>query len=260
MRAGNPLDQHSHLFVLVFQASLFPVLQSRYIHNTGVNSPHCILKDLQPLFQCSLIYTEHRLIFSRKGVAESVFQETGRTDDNGTLSEIFQHRAEFFPDIGRKLSGEQGLLKLSGFLKIAFFCPLGDPGLPAVIGNNIGIKYVRTNVIGIVGLPVCPVFRQKGIHDLPGQEHTASLSSNSAAANHPVPEFEIIFGFKIFLQHFLKPLILSHGAFQDLIFRLFPEPSLLILQLRHGKEPVMAVKVLVLLLGLFLFQDLIVPA
>ena len=111
-----------------------------------------------------------------------------------------------------------------------------------------------------MGLAVGPVLRQKSVGDLSGQKHAAGLSSNSAAADHPVPELEIIFWFKIFLQHFLKPLILSHGAFQDLIFRLFPEPSLLILQLRHGKEPVMTVKVLVLLLGLFLFQDLIVPA
>ena len=142
VRAGNPLDQYSHLFIPVFQASLFPVFQSGYVHDTGIYPPHCVLKDLQPFFQSSLIYTEHRLIFSCKGIAKSVFQETGGTDDYGTLAEIFQDRPELFPDIGRKLPGKQSFLKLSRFFKIAFFCPLGDPGLPAVIRNNIGIKYV----------------------------------------------------------------------------------------------------------------------
>ena len=104
------------------------------------------------------------------------------------------------------------------------------------------------------------VFRQLRLGDLPGQEHPTGLPADGSAADHPVPELEVILRPEIGLHQGFQTAVLGHGAADDLILRIGAEMSLGVLQLCQVEETVVAVIVLVLTVpGAFLLH-LIVPA
>ena len=258
--SGHSLDQNRHLFIAVLQTSLFPVFKGREIHGTRIHGTHRVLKRLQSFFRSTLIHTENGFIFPCEGISESVLKETGGAYNDRMLPEVFQRGPEFFPDIGRKHPRQQSLSECLRFCKISLLRPLGDPRFPTIVGHDISIKDIRSDVIGIMGLPIFSVLRQFCPDDLPGQKHTTGLSSQRTASDHPVPELKIVFGAKIFPDHLLKTPVPCQCTFYDLLLRLSAELSSLIIHLCQDEKTVMAVEILILALFLFFLHKLIVSA
>ena len=220
---GNSLYQDCHLLVPVGQPPLVAIFQGGVIHGAGVNLPHCLFKLFQPFLGISLVDAENRFIFSGEGVAKSILQKTGRADDDRTLTVIFQHIQKLFPDVGGKLPGEQMFPQFSGGAEIAFFRSLADMKPPAVIGNNIGIEHIRTNIKRIMGLAMFRKFRNLCFADLPGKYHTAGFPADGAAADHSAAEQKVVVGSKIPAHQIFQAFVLGHGAVNNLLFCFFAE-------------------------------------
>lgn len=70
------LYQQCHLLILIKQVPLFPIFKSRGGEGAGIYFSYGLFKFKKPLLKRALIGAEYGLIFSGKGVSESVFQET----------------------------------------------------------------------------------------------------------------------------------------------------------------------------------------
>ena len=166
---GYSLDKNRHLFITVLQPSLLPILKCRDVHSTCIDRPHCRFKGFQTFLRGSLIHTEDRLVLSGKCISEPIFQETGGTDNDRALPEIFQQGLELLPDIRRKSAGHQCFFQRLRLSKISLFRALFDPGLPTVIGYNIRIKNIRPDIKGIMRFKILPVLRKLCMYDFPGK-------------------------------------------------------------------------------------------
>lgn len=98
------------------------------------------------------------------------------------------------------------------------------------------------------------------MYDLPGQEHAACFAAEGTAADHTVPELEIISRPEVFPDHFLQSPVCCQRTLYNLSFCLPAEYPPLVIQLRKGEKPVMTVIVLILVLFFFLLHKLIIPA
>ena len=132
--------------------------------------------------------------------------------------------------------------------------------LPAVVGYNIRIKDIRPDIEGIVGFKIFPVLRKLCVYDLPGKEHAACFAAEGTAADHTIPELEIISRPEVFPDHFLQSPVFCQRTLYNLSFCLPAEYPPLVIQLRKREKPVMTVIVLILVLLFYLLHKLIVPA
>ena len=258
--AGYPLHQYGHLLVPPVQPAAEPVLQRGGVHGAGVHRAHGVLERLQPLLLGAPVHAEHRLILAREGVAEAVLQEAGGPDDEGVLPEVFQHLAELLADLVGELAGQQPRLELVRRGEVAVGRALAYPQPPTAVGDDVGIEHIRADVEGIVGLAVGSVLVDLRLRDLPRQQHAAGLAADGAAADHAVPEQEVVRRREIGLDQPLEVFVLGHGAVDDLLLHLRRELPRGIRRSCHVEEPVVAVDVLVLVLLADLLDRLIVPA
>ena len=148
--SGNTLHQNGHLFVLFFQSAEPSVFQRGIVHGAGVHPAHRLFEIGKAFLRASLIDAEDGFIFPGKGVAETVFQETGRAHDKRALTEILDHIEELLPYPGGEFPVQKIFLQFFRRGKIFFFCALPDPQFPAAVGYDIGIEYVGTDVKRIV--------------------------------------------------------------------------------------------------------------
>ena len=247
IRTGYPLHQYRHLFVLLRQPPLLPVLQGRKGHGTGIDGPHRLFKGFQPFLRIPLIHAEHRLVFPRESVAKAVLQKAGGPHDAGALTEIIQNLLKLFPNRQGKFPVQEALLQRLCLGKIALRGALAYPLLPAAVVDNIRIKHIRSYIIGIVRLAAGGKFGNLLFGNLSGQQHTAGLSADGAAADHAVPQQKVVRRPEIFPDHDFQPFISGHGAVDDLLLRLRAEISAYIFHLRHAEKAVLAVVVLILI-------------
>ena len=102
--------------------------------------------------------------------------------------------------------------------------------------------------------------RQLRFRNFTGQEHSAGLAANGAAADHPFPQSKIVLRPEVGFHQRLQPGVLCHGTANDQLLGFLCKAALSVLHLRHGKETIVAVEVLILAAERQLLLNLIVPA
>ena len=148
---------------------------------------------MEPFLVGSAVGTEYRFVFSCKGISEAVLKDAARAHDNRILAIIVQQTTELLTLGIRKFPRSEALGKGVCKAEIFLFTPLPDADIPEIIVHDIGIKDIRTDVVGIVGFQPRIQIRTFVFDDFPCQQHTASLSANHSGADHAAAHLKIVF-------------------------------------------------------------------
>src|SRR5699024_6193349 len=128
------------------------------------------------------------------------------------------------------------------------------------VGNNISVENIGSNIKGIMRLIKTGIFRDIRLYNFSCQQHSAGFSADCAASDHPVSEQKIVLRTEITFYQFFQNFIPRHHAGDDLILGLAAESSAGVFVPCGLKEPVVAVKGLILCLGRRLLKGLIKTA
>ena len=196
-RSGYTLDQKRHLFIFESKSALPAVFQSGSIHSAGIYGADRIFQFRKPLVHGTGVDAEDGFVFSGKCITERIFLKTAGTDDDRTLSKVFQHTDELKPYGFRERTGKKGLFQLRSQFEVSLFCLLMDMKTPEFVMYNISIEYIGTKIIGIVRFHMGKCFGVIFLNDLSCEKHTACLAADTAGADHAFIYKKIIIRFKI---------------------------------------------------------------
>ena len=203
----DPLDQNGHLFIPLFQAAALAVVQGGQAHGAGIYRADGIFKGLQPFFQGPCPRAEDRLVLARKSIAETVLQDGTGPHDDRVAAVILQEAPEFRLHGRRKGPVQEPFLHLRGQGKIPLLRPLLHPQIPEAVVHDIGVKDIRPDVKGVMGLDSGVDVRPQILRQLAGQQHPRGLAADHARPDHAVVDLEIVLRRKMLLDQVAQPLI-----------------------------------------------------
>ena len=258
MGSRHSLDQQRHLLVPLIKSASQAVVKRRQAHCAGVHIFDGLLELEKPLLLRPLIRAENGFIFSGKCISEAVLQQRTGPDDDRIRSVIIEHSEELLPDRFTEFPLQEITLHILCQRKISLVCPLSELEIPEMIVDDIRIKNIRPDVVGIMRLDVRKEFRVVHLDDLPGQQHAAGLSSDHTGPDHALSDPEKVPGSHIFLDQNAEVRILrqhdiAHSRTEMLHIRARLHPGL-----RLSEKALPAVRILVLAQKLLFLQLLII--
>ena len=255
--AGDPLHQQGHLLVPGLQAPPAPVVQGGSAHGAGIHRADRVLKLLQPLLQISGVGAEDRFVFPGEGVPEAVLQDGAGADDDRVLPVVFQQLDEFLLHLPGEFPGAQPFGEFIRQGEELLLRSLADPEVPEPVFHNEGVKHVRADEEGVVGLEVGEDIRPSVFHDLPCQEHARCLAADHPGPQHALFDIQIVLRTEVLFDHDPEALVPGHHDVTHAAALLRHIHAVLMHGLSQVEEAVPAVHVPPVRAGGILLQELV---
>ncbi len=210
VRTGDALHENCHLLIPFVEAAAFAVVQRRKAHRARIDRPDRILKGFQIFFRRSRVGTENRFVFSRKGIAEAVFQDGTGPHDHGIMAVVLEKPRELFHYIPRETAAFKALGHLAGQREKFFFASLPHAQIPEPVFHYISIENIRPDKIGIMRFQPARQIGGFVLNDFACQQHAAGFAADQAGADHVVADCKIIIWLEIIADHDAQLFIPRH--------------------------------------------------
>ncbi len=189
--AFHKLDQDADALIIISQFLEMAIEQRVRIHDAGVDSGDGVCQCRKFFFLRALVREKDAFVFTGKGSAEVILQQTGRADNERSIACFNNDLFEVLNNFRRELTLQEfSIQQRKIFPHLLFrFVFLVVPVNKAVEGHKV-VENIRAEVIRIWDPETITHFRRSGLFDdAHGEQHARGFPTDLSAADLTPADF-----------------------------------------------------------------------